>query len=112
VGLPRLSPANSDRVGRVADFYRMRRSHLTSSWFIIADGTAVGSRWTSEAKAVSGPSNSFARNNLRARCRNCRNGSFRRKLLKTMERETGIGPANEGWRALDLATDGDENVRV
>jgi hypothetical protein len=33
-----------------------------------------------------------------------------RKLLKPMERETGIEPANEGWRALRLSTDGNENV--
>ena len=90
----------------------MRRSHLTSSGFIIGNGTAAGARWTSRLKAVRWPSNSFCGNNLRARCRNCRNGAFPRKLLKAMARETGIEPANEGWRSPGLATEGDENVRL
>ena len=93
VGLPRLSPGSRDRVGSVADFYRTRRPHLTSSRSASRTIPLSDPAGRLAQKGVNWPCNSFARNNLRACCRNCRNGPLCRKLLITMERETGIEPA-------------------
>jgi hypothetical protein len=80
----------------------MRRSHLTTSCFIRIEDTVRESCWTSAINGLSRRSNSFVPNDLRACCRNCRNEQSRRKLLKTLERETGIEPATSSLGILVL----------